>query len=82
MYNMIPLRNAIVETMEKNKVLTDDELLAELQKRYNELTKEKLYQELMKLEILGVIRVYEIGKGKKRIELASGSSEMIGEFDY
>jgi Fe2+ or Zn2+ uptake regulation protein len=79
---MIPLRNAIVETMRKNTVLTDDELLAELQKRYNELTKEKLYQELMKLEILGVVRVYERGKGKKRIELASGSSEMIGEFDY
>ncbi len=82
MYNMIPLRNAIVETMEKNRVLTDDELLAELQKRYSDLTKEKLYQELMKLEILGLIRVYEIGKGKKRVELASGSSEMVGEFDY
>ncbi|MGC8600024.1 MAG: transcriptional repressor [Nitrososphaeria archaeon] len=79
---MIPLRNAIMETMDKNRVLTDDELLAELQKRYSDLTKEKLYQELMKLEILGLIRVYEIGKGKKRVELASGSSEMVGEFDY
>lgn len=79
---MLPLKNVILETVEKNKVITDDELLLQLQKNYENITKKQLYNELMKLEILGLVRVYEIGKGKKRIEYASGSSEIIGEFDY
>jgi len=79
---MLPLKSVILETVEKNKVITDDELLMELQKTYEDITKKQLYSELLKLEILGLVRVYEIGKGKKRIEFSSGSSEVIGEFDY
>ncbi len=79
---MLPLRNAIVELLKKEKVVTDDELIQKLQPKYPDITTKKLFNELLDLEILGLVRVYEIGKGRKRIELMSGSSEVIGEFDF
>ncbi len=62
--------------------MTDDELFSELQKRFKDITEKELYRELLKLEVLGLVKVFEAGKGRKRIELAAGSSVVVGEFDF
>ena len=58
----------IYEKVREAKVLTDTELYNEMQKK-REVTKQELYDALLQLEILGLVRVYHAGKDRKRIEL-------------
>jgi hypothetical protein len=64
------LPTTIIEQLERNGALKFDELLKQVQKRHNGLNESELNIMLMKMEIQGLIRVYRIPKGKRRIELA------------
>jgi hypothetical protein len=64
------------EKIKESKILTDIELLNELQKTYN-VTLRQLNDALLHLEISGLIRVYRVGKDKKRIELSGKSGDEV-----
>ena len=65
-----PLYTTIVEVLEKKKgVLNDGELYKALKTSPDELSLRTLNKALMKLEIDGIIRVFELMKNKRRIEL-------------
>ena len=65
-----PLHTTIVELLDKKKgVLTDGELYKDLKASPDELSLRTLNKALMKLEVDGIIRVFELTKNKKRIEL-------------
>jgi len=64
------LPTTIIEQLERNGALKFDELLKQVQKRHDGLNESELNTMLMKMEIQGLIRVYRIPKGKRRIELA------------
>lgn len=64
------LPTTIIEQLERNGALKFDELLKQVQKRHEGLNESELDTMLMKMEIQGLIRVYRIPKGKRRIELA------------
>jgi len=64
------LPTTIIELLERSGALKFDELLKQVQKRYDGLNESELDTMLMKMEIQGLIRVYRIPKGKRRIELA------------
>ncbi len=60
---------AIVEILEKKGSSTDTELLKELQKLYGEVSYRELNNNLLRLEVKGIIRVSRMTKGKFHIEL-------------
>lgn len=64
----------VYEKIKEAKAITDIELYNEIQKR-RDITKQELYDALLQLEILGLIRVYNIGKDIKRIELVEKEEE-------
>lgn len=66
----VPLPTAIIEILEKKKSMVDKELLKELEGRCGELSLRELNNALMKLEILGIIRVSRLVKGRRMVELA------------
>jgi len=64
------LPTTIIEQLERSGALKFDELLKQVQKRHEGLNESMLDIMLMKMEIQGLIRVYRIPRGKRRIELA------------
>lgn len=60
----------IVELLEKNGALKLDELHKKIKKSNSDFTEQSLNTLLMKLEIQGIVRVYRIPHGKRRVELA------------
>jgi len=64
------LPTTIIEQLERSGALKFDELLKQVQKRHEGLSENDLDLMLMKMEIQGLIRVYRIPRGKRRIELA------------
>ena len=64
------LPTTIIEQLERSGPLKFDELLKQVQKRHEGLSEGELNIMLMKMEIQGLIRVYRIPRGKRRIELA------------
>lgn len=70
-WSSIPLPLFIVEILEKKKSMIDkDELLKEIKEKYDEISFRELNNALLKLEVLGVIRVSRLMKGKRIVELA------------
>ncbi|MBS7655572.1 transcriptional repressor [Candidatus Bathyarchaeota archaeon] len=70
-WSSTPLSLFIVETLEKKKSMIDkDELLKEIKEKYNEISFRELNNILLKLEVLGVIKVSRLMKGKRIVELA------------
>ncbi len=65
---LIPAK--IVETLERNGALKFDELYKIVKKSNSEFTERDLNTLLMKMEIQGLVKVYRIPRGKRRIELA------------
>jgi DNA-binding PadR family transcriptional regulator len=63
------LPTTIIELLEKNKALKVDDLLKRATKRHTGLSEQELEKYLMKMEIQGLIRVYRMPRGKKRVEL-------------
>ncbi|MEM3516793.1 MAG: transcriptional repressor [Candidatus Bathyarchaeia archaeon] len=69
-----PLTLFIIETLEKKKSMIDkDELLKEIKEKYGEISFKELNNALLKLEILGLIKVSRLMKGKRVVELAKTS---------
>jgi hypothetical protein len=64
------LPSTIIEQLERSGALKFDELLKLVQKRHEELTESELDTMLMRMEIQGLVRVYRIPRGNRRIELA------------
>lgn len=79
---MMPIKSEIMEIVTKQSNLTDTELYNSVQKKYSWLNIKEFNRELMELEILGLIHVFQIGKDKRRIELVSGQASFSGEFDF
>jgi len=60
----------IIELLDRNTALKFDDLLKRTKKRHSGITKMALDQTLMEMEIRGLVRVYRMPKGKRRIERA------------
>ncbi len=66
---LIPAK--VVELLERNGALKFDELHKRIKKTYSTFTEEDLNILLMQMEIQGLVTVYRIPKGKRRVELAA-----------
>ncbi|TRO43109.1 hypothetical protein E2P30_02885 [Candidatus Bathyarchaeota archaeon] len=66
---LIPAK--VVELLERNGALKFDELQKRIKKTYSGFSEEDLNILLMQMEIQGLVTVYRIPKGKRRVELAS-----------
>lgn len=64
------LPSTIVDTLKRNGALKFDELHKRTKKRFNEISENDLERILMQMEIQGLVKVYHLPRGKKRIELA------------
>ena len=60
----------IVELLERNGALKFDELHKRVKKSFSDFDEEDLNIMLMKMEIQGLVKVYRIPRGKRRVELA------------
>jgi hypothetical protein len=65
---LIPAR--VIELLERNGALKFDDLHKRVKKSFSGFTEEDLNTLLMKMEIQGLVKVYRIPKGKRRVELA------------
>ena len=63
------LPSVIVDTLKRNGALKFKELHKRTKKRFNGLSENDLESMLMKMEIQGLVKVYHLPRGKKRIEL-------------
>ena len=62
--------STIVETLDRNGALKIDDLYKRVGKRHGKLDESIFEGLLMEMEIQGLIRVYRMPRGKRRIELA------------
>lgn len=60
----------IIELLERNGALKFDDLYKKTKNIQSGFTEETLNTLLMKMEIQGLVRVYRIPRGKRRVELA------------
>ena len=60
----------ILELLDRNGALKVEDLLKRTKKRHSILTKSSLDQTLMEMEIRGLVKVYRMPKGKRRVERA------------
>ena len=65
----IPPQLALVEVLEKKGALSDIDLQKEIKGVYGEISFRELNELLLKLEIIGIVRVSRLMKGKRRVEL-------------
>ena len=65
-----PITPKLVELLERNGALKFDDLHKRIKKSNKAFTEDDLNTLLMKLEIQGLVRVYRIPRGKRRVELA------------
>lgn len=60
----------IVELLERYGALKFDDLFKRVKKFNSGLNENDLNNQLMKMEIQGLVKVYRIPRGKRRVELA------------
>jgi DNA-binding PadR family transcriptional regulator len=65
---LIPVK--ILELLERNDALKFDDLFKRTKRTYSDFTEQNLNTLLMKMEIQGLVKVYRIPRGKRRVELA------------
>ena len=65
----IPINIFLLETLEKKGALIDTELYEILKENYEDLSFNELNQNLMRLEILGRVRVSSLAGRKRRVML-------------
>lgn len=65
---LIPAK--ILELLERNGALKFDDLYKRTKKTNSGFTEDELNSFLMKMEIQGLVKVYRIPRGKRRVELA------------
>ncbi len=63
------LPSVIVDTLKRNGALKFEELYKRTKKRFSGFSENDLESILMKMEIQGLVKVYRLPRGKKRIEL-------------
>ena len=69
-WDVRPLHTLIVEVLLKKRgTLTDAELYKELEKSHGDLSFRLLNKTLMRLEVDGIIQVFNLTKNKRRVEL-------------
>jgi len=65
---LIPTK--IIELLQRNGALKFEELYKKVKSIYSDFTKHDLDDLLMRMEIRGLVKVYRVPRGKRRIELA------------
>ena len=63
------LPSVILDTLRRNGALKFEELHKSTKKRFSDLSENDLEHMIMKMEIQGLVKVYPLPRGKKRIEL-------------
>lgn len=78
-WNAMPLRNLILEILQKRRgIILDDELNRALKKELgNEPSEAELNSALLKMEINGLVHVSQITKTKRRIEVITEGHEFL-----
>lgn len=78
-WNAMPLRNMILEIIQKRRgIILDDELNRALKKELgSEPSEAELNSALLKMEINGLVHVSQITKTKRRIEVITDSHEFL-----
>ncbi len=64
------ITQSIVELLQRNGPLKYDDLFKRVKKTHNEFNDADLNIQLMRMEIQGLVKVYRIPRGKRRVELA------------
>ena len=59
----------VIETLERNGALDAEDLLKSVQKLHGDLDRRVFEEALVGLEIQGLIKVYDMSRDKRRIEL-------------
>lgn len=62
----------IVETLGRNGALKMDDLFKSVKKLHGDVERRFFEETLMVLELQGIVRVYNISRGKSRVELVKG----------
>jgi DNA-binding HxlR family transcriptional regulator len=62
----------IIETLERNGARKFDDLYKQVQKLHHGLEMRYFEENLMVLELQGLIRVYSMARDQRRVELAKG----------
>jgi hypothetical protein len=60
----------IIELLERNGALNFNDLYKRTKQKHSRFTENDLNKFLMRMEIQGLVKVYRIPRGKRRIELA------------
>ena len=78
-WNSIPLRNVIMNILNKRRgIILDDELTRALKKEMGaEPSEAELNSALLRLEINGLVHVSQITKTKRRIEIITEGHEFL-----
>lgn len=64
--------STIVETLGRNGALTIKELMKNVAKLHNGVDERYLNETLMTMELHGLVNVYQMTRGKRRVELTKG----------
>jgi Fe2+ or Zn2+ uptake regulation protein len=70
-WKSIPLPALVIETLKRSGSTSDDELLRALRKDIEDISSSALNNTLLKLEVRGLVRVFNLTKGRKKVELVS-----------
>ena len=68
------LQTEIVTMLQKKGAIADTDLLKELKDSYGDVSFREVNRALMKLELIGIVRVSRLLKKKRRVELVEGKS--------
>ena len=63
-------QSTIVDLLKREGALTVEDLYKRTKKRHSSLTNDDLQKRLMRMEIQGLVKVYQMPRGKRRVELA------------
>jgi len=61
--------SSIIEALNKNGAFDQDDLFKNMQRLYGDLDRRTFNELIMELEIQGLVKVYNMTKDKRRIEL-------------
>ena len=68
------LQTEIVTMLQKKRAIADTDLLKELKDSYGDVSFREVNRALMKLELIGIVRVSRLLKKKRRVELVESKS--------
>lgn len=68
------LQTEIVTMLQKKGAIADTDLLKELKDSYGDVSFREVNRALMKLELIGIVRVSRLLKKKRRVELVERKS--------